>query len=57
MKIKVDNRIYDPNRDPVMVILSEADKRNIADMPPEATRYAAFPEGMSKEDAEKFMEL
>ena len=43
MKVKVGDVVYDVEKVPVMVILSDADKRNITDMPPEATRYASFP--------------
>jgi len=43
MKVKVGNKIYDGEKEPVMVILTEADKQNIANMLPEATRYCAYP--------------
>jgi len=43
MKVKVGDKIYDAVDQPVMVILSENDKLNIANMDLEATKYAAFP--------------
>ena len=44
MKIKVGNTIYDSDEEPVMVILTEQDKKNIANMTPEATKYCGWPD-------------
>lgn len=49
MKIKVGDTIYNSQFEPVMVILSEADKQNIINMLPEATKYCAYPEGTDRE--------
>lgn len=46
MKVKVGNTIYDSNEQPIMVILTDADKRNITNMSPEATKYCEFPDSM-----------
>jgi hypothetical protein len=43
MKIKVGDTVYDGENEPIMVILTEKDKQNIANMLPEATRYCQFP--------------
>lgn len=43
MKVKVGNVVYDGNDQPVMVILSDQDKRNIKNMLPEATMYTGYP--------------
>lgn len=43
MKVKVGDKIYSGNEQPVMVILTDADKENIASMHPKATRYTVFP--------------
>ena len=43
MKVKVGNRIYDGENEPVMVILSKGDRENIANMLPEATKYCIYP--------------
>ncbi len=56
MKVKVGNKIYDGEDAPVMVILSDADKRNIANMLPECTKYASFPYGSNDDDMEKWMD-
>jgi len=43
MKVKVGGKIYDGEEEPVMVILSDMDKENIASMAPDATKYCAYP--------------
>ena len=43
MKVKVENEIYDGEEEPVMVILSDMDKENIASMAPDATKYCVYP--------------
>lgn len=50
MKVKIGETIYDSANEPLMVILSAADKDNIGNMAPEATCYASFPEGWGNED-------
>ena len=44
MKVKVGDRIYDGEKEPVMVILSEDDKGLIASMEVGATKYCSYPE-------------
>ncbi len=40
-----------------MLILSEQDKKNIAKMPPEGTKYACFPNGWGTEkEMDKWMD-
>ena len=43
MKVKVGDKIYDGEKEPVMVILSKGEKQNIADMHPDATKYCVYP--------------
>ena len=57
MKVKIGNKVYDPNETPIMVILTKEDKSNIANMHPTATKYAAFPDAMSVECIEEWMLL
>lgn len=45
VKIKVRGRVYDANAEPIMVILTDQDKKNIANMAPDAKMYAAVPDG------------
>jgi len=57
MKVKVGDEIYDGENQPVMVILSDADKENIKNMLPVCTKYCSFPEDASSEIVEKWMEI
>jgi Ca2+-binding RTX toxin-like protein len=50
MQVKIGDRIYDGNDEPVMVILSDKDKENIANMLPEYDKYCAYPQEMSQEE-------
>lgn len=43
MKVKVGDKIYDGENEPVMVILSKEEKEQIADMSPDATTYCIYP--------------
>ena len=54
MKIKVGNKIYDGEDEPVLVILSDSDKENIANMLPTATKYCSYPKDYDG-DIKKFM--
>ncbi len=57
MKVKVGDKVYGSGKQPIMVILTERDKENIANMIPSATRYAAYdPEVMTSEEALEWME-
>lgn len=58
MKVKVGDRVYTSKDCPIMVILTEKDKFNIAHMSPEATKYAEFDDelGMTKEEKEQWMD-
>lgn len=44
MKVKVGNKIYDGDVEPVMVILTDADRKNIAAMSPDGTKYCCYPD-------------
>jgi len=53
MKVKVGDTIHDGAKEPVMVILSKADKFNISHMDVKAKMYAAFPGDSKMTDKEK----
>ena len=55
MKVKIDEKIYDSEKEPIMVILSESDKENIYNMLPEATKYCSFPDEIPVESIREFM--
>jgi hypothetical protein len=55
MKVKIGDTVYDGEQVPVMVILTDADKRNIANMLPECSKYAAFPDTIPQDEIERWM--
>jgi len=58
MKLRIGSHIIDPAKgdEPFMVILSEQDKKNIADMPDQLTKYGCFPDKWgTKEEMTKWM--
>lgn len=50
MKVKIGDQVFDSKDQPIMVVLSQADRRNIENMAPEATMYASFPDGFGTPD-------
>jgi len=44
MKVKVGDRTYDGEKEPVMAMLSKDDKRNITNMLPETEKYCSYPD-------------
>lgn len=62
MKVKISNEVgdvelWDGELQPIMIILTERDKKNIANMLPEATKYCVYPEGWSQSEIDEFMEV
>jgi hypothetical protein len=55
MKIKVGDRVYDGSDIPIMVILTDQDKNNIARMPEWATKYAQYPDTLTEEEVSRWM--
>ena len=55
MKVKVGDKIYDGHDEAVMVILTDADKKNITDMPENAYKYMQFPDTMTEDEARDFL--
>jgi len=57
MKVKVGDTIYDSSEQPVMVILSAEERRDITLMAPGATKYCAFPDhNFTVQDMKTWME-
>ena len=56
MKVKVGNKIYDGDKEPVMVILSDLDKKNISNMSFIANKYASFPDDYPTDDMKAWMD-
>jgi hypothetical protein len=58
MKVKIGDKVYDPEKQPIMIILSEKDKENIANMSETATKYCCFPnKGYTEEEINEFMNI
>jgi len=55
MKVKVGNKLYDAELQPVMVILEGNDKANIAQMTKEATKYCSYPDDADPKEILKWM--
>lgn len=46
MRIKVGDKWYDGRKEPVMIELTDNDKKNIHDMRPECTKLCEYPLGL-----------
>ena len=55
MKVKIGDMVIDGENEPVMVILSAEDKKNIANMLPTNMRYCSFPSGRDPDEIRKWM--
>ena len=55
MKVKIGDKIYDSTEEPILLILSEEDKRNLERMDTEATKFLSFPDKMDLNEAKRFM--
>lgn len=55
MKVKVGDKVYDSENEPVMVILSDRDKVNIASMADTYSKYACFPSDFPDEEVSTWM--
>lgn len=57
MKVKIGDQVYDSNEQPVLLILSDQDKENIANMHPDAHKYCVFPESVDENTVREFMKV
>jgi hypothetical protein len=48
MKVKTRNRIIEANKEPIMLILDQQDRENIAAMSGDAVIYLGYPAGIDK---------
>lgn len=55
MKVKIGDKIYDSNEQPIMIILEDFDKENLLNMG-EQVKYCSFPENYDIEEIKKFMQ-
>lgn len=56
MKVKIGDTLYDSNQIPVMLVLSDEDKENLANMDPEANSFCSYPSGMNADAIHTWME-
>jgi len=56
MKVKIGIKVYDSEKEPVMLILNEKDKINIKNMYPDATKFCSFPDSSNKDVVLRWME-
>lgn len=57
MIVKIGDKKYDSEKEPIMIELSLQERELIAQMDQSATKYCSFPEGLSDVDIAKFMEI
>lgn len=55
MLVKIGETIYDPENQPIMLILTKEDKKNIKNMSKLNDKYLQYPDTMSDEEAKAFM--
>ena len=55
MRVKIGDKIYDASNEPIMIVLSEEDKKNIANMADDAEAYCGYPDHMKSEDILEWM--
>ena len=56
MKIKIGTKIYDAEKEPIMLILTDEDKSNIKNMHPKCTKFIIFPSHCDKQQIDKWAE-
>lgn len=54
MKVKIGGHWYDSEKQPICIDLTEQDKKNIAAMDPDYTKYAVFPDASELEPRQMF---
>jgi len=56
MKVKIGDKIHDSSEEPIMVILTDQDKKNIKRMCPKCSHYCVYPQDkLTEEEAKKWM--
>jgi len=55
MKVKIGDTIYDSEKEPIMVILTDNDKRNISRMPLENSKYCSYPNSSDTTEVMEWM--
>lgn len=56
MRVKIGNKIYDAEDQPIMIIMSQSDKDNIKNMHTDKFKYITFPDGTDIAEIRKFID-
>lgn len=56
MKVKIGNKLYDSNEEPIMLILTDDDKQNIAKMLEDKFKFISYPTGTPIEKVREFID-
>jgi hypothetical protein len=57
MLVKIGDRLYDSEKQPIMVVLSDEEKVSIGGMSNDSHKYCSFPEEISTEEIMDFMQI
>jgi len=57
MKVKIKDKIYDAELEPILIILNDSDKKNISKMLGSTTKYCSFPINSNLEEIKQFMKI
>jgi len=57
MIVKIGDKVYDAEEEPIMLILSDSDKENLANMHSDKNKFITFPEGMDIKEVREFMKI
>lgn len=57
MLVKIGDKLYDSEKQPIMVVLSDEEKSLIGDMSNDNHKYCSFPEEISTEGIMDFMQI
>ena len=55
MKVKIGDKIYNSEEEPIMIILDSDDKKLISEMHPKDFKSCSFPENFTSNQAFEFM--
>lgn len=56
MKVYVNGKLYDAEREKIAIVLTAQDRLNIIAMPPEAKIYAAMPDSTTGDEIKEFQD-
>ena len=58
MQVKVGNNIFDSDKLPIMLLLSDEEKQQLANMPEDLSKYCSYnPKIISAENIRRWMEM